>query len=196
MAFGLEKQLPRLHTAAANCISSKTKSGAQITALLPDIKGSQPCFFICGLNIISLWSWAPRTGVGEAGRRGGTVLMCNNTQPTDVSWLKRQAGSEKHHWNKWLKCRKRIKMTQLHSITPSSLFGEAATCPFLCRPLEGKGRGRMTESERVASLRVRDLASRPLLVLLPAGSGTRYLTFCILFFSSRPIRPLFPSVYL
>ena len=61
---------------------------------------------------------------GEAGRRGGAVLMCNNTQPTDVAWLKCQAGSEKHHWNKRLKFRKGIKMTRFHPITPStSLFG-------------------------------------------------------------------------
>lgn len=73
MALGLEKQLPRLHTAVANCIGSKSKSGAQITALLPDIKGSQPCFFICGLNTISLWSRTPRSSVG---RQGGEEALC------------------------------------------------------------------------------------------------------------------------
>ena len=73
MALGLEKQLPRLHTAAANCIGSKSKSGAQITALLPDIKGSPPCFFICGLNTISLWSRTPRSNVG---RQRGEEALC------------------------------------------------------------------------------------------------------------------------
>lgn len=142
MVFGLEKQLPRLHIAAANCIGCKSKSGAQITALLPDIKGSRACFFICGLNIISLWSWTPRTSVGEAGRRGGALLMCNNTPLTDVVWLKCQAGSEKHRLNKRLNSRKRIKTTWFHSLNQQVFLERQPHAPSCAPGGKEKGWGR------------------------------------------------------
>ena len=118
--------------------------------------------------------------------------MCNNTPLTDVVWLKCQAGSEKHRLNKRLNSRKRIKMTWFHSITQStSLFGEAATCPFLCPWREREGVGERGLEGPVPQ--GGDLASRPLLVLLPAGSGThQYLPSCTLFFCSPLFRPLLP----
>lgn len=52
-------------------LQQKPGGGRPIPPPRPDIKGSQPCFFICSLNNISLWSWTPWTHVGEAreGRR-------------------------------------------------------------------------------------------------------------------------------
>ena len=68
------------------------------------------------------------------------------------------------------------KVSSNHSINKSFWKG----MPIPMQALGGKGKGKMRGSKRVPCFRVRDLTSRPHLILLPAGSGTSYLTFCIL----------------
>ena len=68
------------------------------------------------------------------------------------------------------------KVSSNHSINKSFWKG----MPIPEQALRGKGKGKMRGSKRVPCFRVRDLTSRPHLVLQPVGSRTSYLTFCIL----------------
>lgn len=83
MAFGLEKQLPRLNIADANYMAVKARR--------------QPALFL-HLQFEQCFSLILDTKNQRGGGRGGEewpALMCNNMEPTGVAWLKCQAGSEK-----------------------------------------------------------------------------------------------------
>lgn len=195
--MGLEKQLPRLDIAAAN-IGSKSRSRAQITLLLPNIKGSQPCFFIC-LNNVSLWSGTPRTSKGQAGEerrcRWWCVALCS---PPMLHGWNATRGQENTISTSYWNLEKESRQNGFTQPLNQQVFLERQ--PHAHAPA---GHWRKREGERAeevvgrgaACLGARDLAWSPPWVHCLQDLGHTVLTLCILFFSSGSIRPLFPSIY-
>lgn len=119
--------------------------------------------------------------------------MCNNMQLTDVSWLKCQARSKKTPFKQAAEIQDKNQDKMISFDQSTSLFGEAAPCPFLYRPLEGKskGRGEGWEEGCMSQSQIPGLESTRGCCLQDLGHTTYY----ILFFSSSSIRPLFSFIY-
>lgn len=173
MAFGLEKQLPRLNIAAANYMAVKASRGHRLHCCCCCCLTSKAASLVSSSLVWTLflfdlghqepaweWQWGSGVGVG-GGRRCPCWCVTTCSSLMSRGWNAKQ-GQKKHHLNKQLKSRTRIKTKWFHSIN-QQVFLERQPHAHSCighwrEKVKGEGRG----GKRAACLRVRYLAWSPL----------------------------------